>query len=44
MTFLINFSAQAEKFLEQQRIPKDIIYELIQKALMKFRGERININ
>ncbi|KKT39754.1 MAG: hypothetical protein UW30_C0028G0010 [Candidatus Giovannonibacteria bacterium GW2011_GWA2_44_13b] len=44
MTWLVNFSAQAEKFLKQQRIPKDIIYRLIQKALMKFRGERININ
>ena len=44
MTWLVNFSAQAEKFLEQQRISKDGIYELIRKALMKFRGEQINVD
>ncbi|KKT29248.1 MAG: hypothetical protein UW15_C0014G0004 [Parcubacteria group bacterium GW2011_GWC1_44_10] len=38
MTWLVNFSAQAEKFLEQQQIPKDGVYELVQKALMRFRN------
>lgn len=44
MTWIVNFSAQAEKFLEQQRISRDDVYELIQRALMKFRGEQINID
>lgn len=44
MICLVNFSADAEKFLDRQQIPKDDIYELVKKALRKFRGETINID
>lgn len=44
MTLNLNFSKQAEKFLKIGNISKEEIFELIIKALKKFRGENVNIN
>ncbi|OGF51588.1 hypothetical protein A3I27_04615 [Candidatus Giovannonibacteria bacterium RIFCSPLOWO2_02_FULL_43_11b] len=40
----IDFSARSEKFLKQNRIPKDDILELLSLSIKKFQGEKVNID
>ncbi len=44
MIFRVDFSDQAEKFLEKNNIPKEKIFETIKDGVRKFRGEIINID
>ncbi|OGF69014.1 hypothetical protein A3H65_02100 [Candidatus Giovannonibacteria bacterium RIFCSPLOWO2_02_FULL_45_14] len=40
----IDFSARAEKFLKQNRISKEDIFESLSLAIKKFQGEKVNID
>lgn len=44
MNWQISFSDWAEKFLTQNRISRESIYELLSFSLKKFQGEKINID
>lgn len=44
MILRVDFSRQAEKFLDHNRIPQEEIFRLIQSAIRKFRGEDINVD
>jgi len=44
MILRVDLSRQAEKFLNNNRIPQEEIFRLIQSATRKFRGEDINID
>lgn len=44
MTFRVDFSSQAEKFLDKNRIPREVIFDAIKSCVKKFRGEVVNID
>ena len=44
MTWQIDLSRQAEKFLVQNQISQEEIFLLVKKAIRKFQGENINID
>lgn len=44
MILRVDFSRQAEKFLDYNRISQDEVFELVKSAVKKFRGEDINID
>jgi len=44
MTWKIELSSNAYKFLKRNKIPKEKIFELIRKAIRKFQGEKVNID
>ncbi len=44
MSWRIDASKNAEKFLEQNNLAKEELFELVEKAIRYFRGEKINID
>ncbi len=44
MNWRIDFSANALKFLNRNKIEEDLVIDKIKLALQKFQGERINID
>jgi len=44
MTWRIDLTEEAQKFLEKNHIPKEEIFELIRRVIKKFQGEDINID
>ena len=44
MKWAIDFTHDAEKFLERDRIDREEIFRMLQGAVQKFKGEEVNIN
>ncbi len=44
MTWRVDFSKDSLKFLAANHLFKDQVLDLVKKAILKFRGEAININ
>ncbi|MBI4087684.1 MAG: type II toxin-antitoxin system RelE/ParE family toxin [Candidatus Liptonbacteria bacterium] len=44
MNWNVSFTSRALKFLDANKISNEEIFELVRKALRKFRGENINID
>ena len=44
MTWKINLSKDAEKFLVKQKIPNDEIFEIVKKSIKKLQGEDVNVD
>jgi len=44
MIFRVDFSNQAEKFLNKNNIPEEEIFEAVKDAIKRFRGEIINLD
>lgn len=44
MIWRIDFSTRSEKFLKQNKIPKENIFELLKLALRKFQGGKVNVD
>lgn len=44
MTWKVQFSGNADKFLEANRVKREEIFKLIRSAIKKFQGENINLD
>ena len=44
MIFRVDFSNQAEKFLDKNHIPKEEVFNVIRDSIGKFKGDVINID
>ena len=44
MSWRIDTSKRAEKFLEENHLAKQEVFELAQRAIRYFKGERINVD
>lgn len=44
MSWIVEFSLRAEKFLDKNHIPDEEVFALIKEALFKFRGENMNVS
>ena len=44
MILRVDFSHQADKFINRNRVPQEEIFSLIKVAIQKFRGEDINVD
>lgn len=44
MTWRVDFSSRAEKFLAKNNLPRENVFQLVKDALKKFYGEDINVD
>ncbi len=44
MEWRIRYSSDSEKFISLNEISRDVVRNLIVRALLRFKGERVNID
>ncbi|MBI4158217.1 MAG: hypothetical protein HY505_01155 [Candidatus Yanofskybacteria bacterium] len=44
MSWVVGFSSRAEKFLNKNHVSNDNVFALIKEAILRFKGEDVNIS